>query len=518
MKIRRGLLKLSRMAPMAAFVFNPLSGLGSDPGSIRKSALAGEWFPADPQKLKKRIDLYLDRVGEVRLSEKPLGLIVPHAGYIYSGQAAAYGYKAVENLDFKRVVIMGLSHQIPLNGAAVPGADFFETPLGIMEVDKEACGKLLKSPLFKADSQIHAREHSIEIQLPFLQVVLKKGFKIVPLAVGSLRPKDVQAMADEIKKILGPDTLLVASSDFTHYGRRFDFVPSEQNIPSAIEQIDKAAIKNILAAEADGFFQECEKTGATICGRNPISVLLKALPSGAKGTLLRYYRSGDITGDWESSVSYASILFSQENPGQIPPPVKTLNSEFEIRQKEMLSASEQKELISLARKTIETYVKEKKVFDVTKLKKPMSEGLKKNLGVFVTLKEKGDLRGCIGTIQGQEPLFKGVIDNAINSCARDSRFLPVTPDELDDIHIEISVLSPLKEVSTYENIVPGWHGVLLQKGPYQAVFLPQVPLEQGWDLEEMLSNLSMKAGLGKNEWKSGARFLTFEAQIFSEEK
>ena len=146
----------------------------------------------------------------------------------------------------------------------------------------------------------------------------------------------------------------------------------------------------------------------------------------------------------------------------------------------------------------------------------MSAGLKKNLGVFVTLKKHGQLRGCIGHIIPQGPLYQGVMENAVNSCSYDRRFSPVTPEELKDIDIEISVLSPLKSVDHYEQIIPGWHGIILQKEGRQSVYLPQVLMETGWEVEEALSHLSVKAGLPRDAWKSGTTFHTFEAQLFSE--
>jgi len=510
--------KFAKWAPLAALFFQPHSGPAVEPQSIRKSALAGSWYPADPGKLKNRLALYLERVGQPDLNAKPFAIIVPHAGYMYSAQAAAYAYKALENSDIGQVIILGISHYYPLIGAALPEADFFETPLGLVPVDKESIKKLITSPLFKKDALSHEREHSLEIQIPFLQMVLKKGFKIVPIAVGSLKPGDFALLGQEIKKIMGPRTLIVASSDFVHYGPRFDYVPSLKNIPSTIEKIDRGAIDQILKKDSAGFIDHCEKTGATICGRNPIAVLLKILPPESQGTLLRYYRSGDITGDWDNSVSYASFLFTVPAGKKEGPPIRFINSENELRQKEMLTVPEQKALINLARQTIESFVRDNKVPDSAALASKYSGGLQKNLGVFVTLQEHGQLRGCIGSIQGREPLYQGVINNAVNSCARDTRFNPVQAKELNDIHIEISVLSPLKKAESAERILPGWTGVVLQKGPYQAVYLPQVPLEVGWDRDEMLSNLAEKAGLGPDDWKSDAQFFTFEAQIFSEEK
>ncbi|MFH2204401.1 MAG: AmmeMemoRadiSam system protein B [Elusimicrobiota bacterium] len=482
-----------------------------DDAGVRPSALAGSWYLGDAAQLRNRLELYLERAGTPELDGRPLALISPHAGYRYSGQAAAYGFKALRGRGIKRVVIMGLSHSEGYDGASVPGFTHYETPLGKVKVDRAAIDKLRKHPLFSTRPSVHRREHSLEIQLPFLQVVLDKGFSIVPVAFGNLAPKDYPEAARAIREILDDETVIVASSDFMHYGSRFGYMPFKKEAAKNIAAYDMQAVDAILAKDFKAFYARQQKTGNTICGRVPIGVLLHLLGEDAHGTLARYYRSGELTGQWDGSVSYVSAVFTAGKKD-----AKFAGAERDEREKAMLSPAEQERLLILARSTVDSYVRRKQVPDTKVLSAKVKAGLEKTRGVFVTLKKHGQLRGCIGSIVGREPLVDGVVRNAVNACSFDHRFQPVTPDELKDIELEVSVLSPLRKVSGYDRIIPGWHGVLLTKGRRQAVFLPQVAMEFNWEIEETLTQLARKAGLPSDGWKEGAEFEVFEAQIIPE--
>lgn len=478
---------------------------------VRASALAGSWYLKDPAKLRKRLSLYLDRAGEVKVPGRVLGLVSPHAGFRYSGQAAAYGYKALEGKGIERVVVLGVSHGYPLKGASVPDATHYETPLGKVPLDRKACEALLKHPLFDTYGNVHRREHSVEIQLPFLQAVLGDRFKLVPVVFGSLKEDDYPAAAAEIRKLLDDKTVVVASSDFTHFGSRFGYKPFSKEVAKGIENLDRTSLAAIVKRDFQGFYSHRKKTGATICGRVPIGVLLHVLPKDAKGTLLRYYRSGDMSGEWDGSVSYASVVF-----GEGKKPVEVKGSERDARMSDMLGLKDQKEGLALARSTVESFVRAGKVPSLKVLADKAPDGLRKVRGVFVTLRKHGHLRGCIGSIVGVEPLYRGIVRNTVNAASKDHRFTPVASKELKDISVEVSVLSPLRRVASHEDIIPGWHGVVLKKGPYQSVYLPQVAIETGWGVEQMLTRLSKKAGLAGDAWRSGAEFHVFEAQIIPE--
>ncbi|MFA5141159.1 MAG: AmmeMemoRadiSam system protein B [Elusimicrobiota bacterium] len=479
-----------------------------DGDRVRPGILAGGWYPADPEALRHRLKLYLDRTGKTEVKGRVLGLVSPHAGYMYSGQAAAYGAAAIRGQKIRRVVVMGISHRYPLKGASVPEFTHYETPLGRIPVDQKACAFLRQNKLFGSYPNADRQEHSIEIQLPFLQAVLGKDFELVPIMFGELTEAEHAEAAAEVRKLLDEGTLLVASSDFVHYGSRFGYRPFERDIPKNIEALDRTALDAILKKDFKTFHGHVEKTGATICGHVPIGVLLLALPKDAKGSLLRYYRSGDMSGEWDGSVSYASVAFG--------PAISFKGSERETREAAMLDPEEQKEVVALARATVEAYVRGRKVPDEKSLEAKVRKGLKKDRGLFVTLRKHGELRGCIGDIAGREPLYKGVVANAVNAAVNDTRFSPVQAGELGDITVEVSILSPLKPAGGYRDILPGWHGVVLSKGRRGAVFLPQVAVEFGWEVEEFLSHLARKAGMGADDWREGAGFELFEAQIVPE--
>ncbi|MCD6460923.1 AmmeMemoRadiSam system protein B [bacterium] len=282
---------------------------------VRQSILAGSWYPASADALRKTVDDYIGKANpDLSLSQKRvIALISPHAGYQYSGQAAAYGYKLLKgNQDIKRVIILAPSHHFGFRGLSILDVDAYETPLGTIPVDKEAADKLRQYPLIQSIAQAHAREHSIEIQLPFIQRTLK-NFKLVPIIVGQLRSEDFELLSKALKPFVDDTTLIVASSDFTHYGHNFGYLPFYDDIKNNLANLDGKAVSEIIAEDFNGFRSYIKKTGITICGRDPISLLLKLVPANSTAKQLIYYTSGDVTGDYTNSVSYVSIVFTVEN-------------------------------------------------------------------------------------------------------------------------------------------------------------------------------------------------------------
>lgn len=473
--------------------------------NIRESVLAGSWYPANPDTLRKEIARYFDAVKlpkGVDQKQDVVGLVVPHAGHQYSGPCAAYGYSLLKGKIYKRVIIMGPSHRVGFNGVSVSQATHYETPLGKVPVDRQACDKLLQRiNLFSYQAAADKNEHSVEIQLPFLQTVLADGYKIVPLVVGDV--DDFQAVASIIKEVVDDQTLVIASSDFTHYGEDFGYVPFTDSIKANLKKLDNGAIEQIVKLSPDGFEKYIRSTGATVCGYKPIALLLNILGGENKVTLLDYYTSGDLSGDYAHCVSYACIAFSKNASAQ--------------QAGDDLDKSEQAALLKLARQTLKVYLNDKKTPKFNE--KELTARLKEKRGIFVTLKNRGELRGCIGRIFDPEPLYQEAIEYTVHS-TQDSRFYynPVTAKEEPDIDIEISVLSPMKKVASYKDIVVGRHGVYLMKDGCNAVFLPQVAPEQGWTRDEMLNQLSMKAGLDKDAWRQDAEFMVFTAQVFGEKE
>ena len=276
--------------------------------------VAGSWYPDDPSLLAREVDAYLHAPEEEgqQARGRVVALIEPHAGYMYSGAVAGQGFRMVKGKDYPRVILLGPSHYVRFQGAALPDADAYRTPLGEVALDREAVKILERHPRFMRSNTPFAREHSLEAEIPFLQCALAKGWRLVPALMGPESSGTIaQEVADGLRPLLGEDTLVVVSSDFTHFGSRFDYVPFTEDLPHRIRELDMGAVKLIESGNVEGFEEYVETTGATICGRDAIGVLLRLLPGGSRATLIAYDTSGRITGDWGHSVSYAALAFCE---------------------------------------------------------------------------------------------------------------------------------------------------------------------------------------------------------------
>ncbi len=473
------------------------------------SPLAGTWYDADRQALIEEIDGYLSQVTGKPL-EDVCALILPHAGYRYSGPTAAYALHQVQGRLFQRVVVIGPSHRVPLeNMASVPDFTHYTTPLGRVPLDVQFLAKLRKYPEFQSITHAHEGEHSVQIELPLLQQILG-DFQFVPIIVGDLDRSAVRRIGRILRGLVDAQTLVVASSDFTHYGDNYGYVPFTEDVPENLKKLDEGAIEQLCHKNVDGLFDYIDKTGATICGRCAIAVLLSMLPADAKVHALHYETSGQMVGDYSNSVSYvAAAVTGKWKP--VPAAEPSANSQE-------LSVKDKERLLKLARGSL-TYVLEHwEMPTPEQLNVEITSGMEGIAGVFVTLHKHGELRGCIGEIFPSRPLYKGVMTQAVNAGLKDYRFPQVEPAELDEIDFEISVLTPPRSVPSVDEIVIGRHGVVLKKAGSSAVFLPKVAVEQGWDLETMLAHLSQKAGLPADAWREGATFDVFEAIVFGEKK
>jgi AmmeMemoRadiSam system protein B/AmmeMemoRadiSam system protein A len=467
------------------------------------------WHENNQNALTKQVEGFFQKA-LVQPSDDTIALINPHAGYAYSGQTAAFGVKAAK-AKYKRIIVIGPSHQVPMQDVlSVPGViTHYQTPLGEIPLDTEFINKLLQSPLFKDIPQAYRTEHSVLMQLPLLQYHFG-DFKLVPIVAGQCSPQTVQKAASILKSLVDSNTLVVASSDFTHYGPNYGYIPFDQNIPDGLKKLDMGAYDYISKLDSTGFSQYCDKTGATICGRVPIAILLSMLPPGTRPELLKYTTSGELTGDFTNSVSYLSVAFHGDWQKQNTiEPAKTDTA---------LTQEDHKKLLLLARRTIDFYLQKGSVPTPEELDVPISEAMKISRAAFVTLTKNKDLRGCIGDVMPRQALYKSVIANAINAAVNDWRFTPVTKDELSSIKIEISALTVPQPIVSYNLIRIGTDGVVLSKGGQMALFLPQVAPEQKWTLEETLTHLSIKAGLPPDAWKKDASFEVFQAEVFGEEK
>ncbi len=486
---------------------------GSQPVKVRPSVLAGSWYRGISTELQEEVDQYLDKAAFDPGAGRICGLIVPHAGYFYSGAAAAYGYKVLPKGAFTHVVVMGPTHHSRFQGASIPQFTHYETPLGRVEVDRQVCDCLLADPDFSTVSSAHTEEHCLEIQLPFLQRTLGE-FKLIPVLIGDVTPEDCDRIASALRAACPESSLFVASSDFTHYGHRFGYLPFDDEIKENLEKLDLGAAERACRKDVDGFFHYVEETGATICGQKPIGILLRLLPEGASGEVARYYTSGDVTGDFSHCVSYATVVFSEKASEKPTPNIADKDS---AQAEGSLSEDSRDFLLRLARRSIEKRlsgeeddIPEENVGDLL-------PELLAHSGAFVTLKRKGTLRGCIGYVEAVKPLYQTVRENALNAAFRDPRFDPVDRDELAEIHIEISVLSPLKPLESPDDIVVERDGLVIEQGTCRGLLLPQVATENDWDAMTFLRQTCRKAGLSESAWRDqNTQIHCFTAEVFGE--
>lgn len=495
---------------------------------IRRAQVAGSWYPDDPQRLTAYLDKMLDEVTPPKLGGNVVALISPHAGYRFSGKAAATGYASLRGQDIRRVVLLAISHHLPLRGASIPDVTHFETPLGLIPLDGAAVARLRRTSMVDAVAQAEHEEHSLEMQLPLLQRVLKT-FTLVPILVGEMRDADYAELASALAEIVDKHTVVIASSDFTHRGDNYGYeVPAGKgSVQDRLAAVDDGAVAQILKLNRRGLLEHAAKTGTTICGLHPIALLLDLLARspGMRGQVVSRYTSGDVTGDWSSSVTYVDVAFT----GKWPDSSKIEAARAGGERMFPLDEQDRAALLRLARASLEASVRKRSFDPDVKKTVPRTTSLERKAGAFVTLKCKmnddgrctgrgDDLRGCIGTIEPTETVYDTVAMRAASAALEDTRFPhPVNVDELPFITIEISVLTPPVPVKSAEEIVIGKHGIILSVGWNRATFLPQVAPEQGWDRTTTLRHLALKAGLDADAWKR-AEFRVYEAIVFGEDQ
>ena len=289
--------------------------------TIRQPVLSGTWYPADPVDLASTADQFIAGAdATIRPAGRPLLAVVPHAGYVFSGQTAGKLFGLLRENPVRRIVILAPNHRIALDRVALSGAAAFATPLGTVEVDQAAVRQLAANEVFTLDNQVHAQEHAIEIQLPLIQRTWPAAVpRIIPMLVPSMPASQAKEAAAALARLADQDTLFLVSSDFTHYGTSYGYVPFTENLPAALEELDSGAILKILACDADGLRRYGRETGITMCGLEAAAIALEqGLPPGYEAALIDYSRSGDRDGDYSLSVSYASILLCAGKGGNPP--------------------------------------------------------------------------------------------------------------------------------------------------------------------------------------------------------
>jgi MEMO1 family protein len=485
--------------------------------AVRKPAVAGQFYTADPAALRKEILGYLEAARPPAVGGRTIAIVSPHAGYQYSGHVAAYGYKLVAGCAYDAVVVISPSHTEYFSYASIfPGAAY-RTPLGDIPVDVELA-KLIasKSDLVRIDAKGHETsssrrsEHALEVQLPFLQVALG-DFKLVPIVMGDQSARVAEALGDALGEALrGANVLIVASTDLSHFHDDTEATMLDEDFQKRLALFDPALLLKGLASGSN-----------EACGGGPVvSAMIAARSLGAtKCVVLAYANSGDVTGDRSSVVGYLSAAMVEEKGGSHESKAakgsKTPNGSKATGPggASELTRDDKTFLLKLARSAIEAECRGTKLAAAP----APSPIMKESRGAFVTLKKAGRLRGCIGYIEAVKPLAATIEEMAKAAAFSDYRFNPVQEKEIADIEIEISVLSPLFEVRDPSTVVVGAHGLVVSRGSHRGLLLPQVPVEWGWDRETFLSQTCAKAGLPENAWKEkGTRIEAFTANVFSE--
>lgn len=478
----------------------------SYPNSIRKSILAGSWYSASKATLEKNIKSYFEKAQPTDLNNESLiAIAVPHAGHIYSGTVAAHSFKHIKKGQFKTVVLIGPSHHHYFTGVSVNNAQNYETPLGVAYTNLDLANTLIEqNKWISYVPDAHKKEHSLEIQIPFIQYI-DPDLRIVIMVMGAQTRQNVDIVANALFNVLKDrnDVLVLASTDYSHFF-------NEQQAHT----LDQTCIDHILQKDVKGLMSSLGDKTCQMCGGGPCAAVLSyGLKKGVTNVYLeKYATSADVTGDSSNVVGYAAFSMTAPPPTTTPKP--------EPKEKELVSKDEKHFLLQLARKRVDSIVKGT-IFtepDTSQLTPIMKE----KMGCFVTLHKYGDLRGCIGYILPKDPLYKCVIANAINACQNDMRFTPVKPNELENIDVEISVLTVPKklEYSDPQDLLnklrPGIDGVIVKSGWHQSTYLPQV-WEQLPDKEDFLSRLCSKSGASKNCWKSKSTTIEiYQAIVFSE--
>lgn len=471
---------------IALFIGVCLGAALSPAQGVRQAVVAGQFYDGNAARLSSQIDEFLAAAkpekipaGQVRV------LIVPHAGYVFSAQTAAYAYRLVQENNFETVVIIGPTHHYGFEGCSIYPEGGFATPLGVAEIDKPVAQALIKATGFSFDPEAHREEHSVEVQVPFIQKILPKA-KIVPIVMGYPEEQTIRTMAGALAKVLkDKKALVIASTDMSHY--------LEKSKANALDAETIALVQNL---KTNSLMRKVGRNENILCGGGPVlAALFYAQKMGAaKVAILKYADSSQASRDASQVVGYFAAAVSTERP--LP--------EF------TLSAAEKKELLQLARRAVELFVRERKVIDY----ETTNPNYLAERGGFVTLTRGGQLRGCIGFIEPVYPLHLTVLRTAIFAATEDTRFNPVTVDELKDLNYEISVLTPIKKIDDARLVQVGKHGLVIARGNRRGLLLPQVAVENKWNREEFLAQCCLKAGLEEDAWKKGADIFVFEALVF----
>ncbi|MEF8845178.1 MAG: AmmeMemoRadiSam system protein B [Bacteroidales bacterium] len=478
---------------------------GEQEAADRQPVFAGKFYPKAEGELKNTLKDFFAQAKKKEPGAGVAALIAPHAGYPYSGQVAASAYNQLDpEHRFDNIFIIAPSHRASFGGASIYHKGDYITPLGNVDVNRKLAYRLIEEhDVFVFNESAHSKEHSLEVQLPFLQYHLKKDFQIVPIVTGSQDQATMKAMAGALEPYFNENNLFVVSTDFSHYPEYNDAVAVDKASAGAIVKNSPDELVRILRSNAE---KDVSNLATSMCGWPGVYALLNI--TGDRNDLrvnkIQYRNSGDATGRKDRVVGYWAISFCSVNN-------KNQNTmEFQLNEEE------KKSLLKIARRALEEYIRNAQTPEIDE--EELTETLKEKTGAFVTLQKDGELRGCIGRFSADKPLYELIGQMAITSATQDVRFSSVTEDELDDITIEISVLTPMEKIESADEIELGTHGVYIEKGGMSGTLLPQVAEKFNWTKEEFLGHCARdKAGIGWEGWKE-ANLYKYSAIVFGEEE
>ncbi len=469
----------------------------------RPQYAAGRFYSSDPTRLAKELDSLFMECEKIDTPGLARAIIVPHAGYIYSGEVAASAFSSTPAKGFyKNIFIIGSTHVMGFSGASVYGSKDYATPLGKIPTNHDIADKLKESTLFSFPEECHENDHNIEVEIPFIQRYYEDGPRIVPIIIGTNDKKKIKKMAELLKPWFTADNLFVISSDFSHYPGYEDAVI-----------IDSVTAEALMSGDPDQFLTVIEKNSSknvpdlatSMCGWTSGLLLLEMIRGSSNLSFKKigYCNSGDSPyGSKTGVVGYNAI-------GLYETDIFDYNDLT-------FTAKEKETLFTIARYSIESWFSNKKIPKIED--DNLSKKLKERYGAFVTLKIDGALRGCIGKFVSDDPLFEAVSLSAISSAFNDPRFPAITKEEYPKLDIEITVIGPMEQIYDKEDIVLGKHGIYIKQGSMAGTMLPQVAIENGWDVDEFLEYTSRhKAGIGRDGWKTAELYI-YEGLVLKEKK
>lgn len=484
---------------VAAKTDTTLNAVTMDTNRVRKPAVSGSFYPSSAKEILSMTKGWLHPVDA---KATPQAVIVPHAGYVFSGEVAASAFNRIpKRHPYKRIFLLGPSHRVGFSGASVDTLyAYAETPLGRVAIDIETGKELLKTASFTCRNDAHDREHCLEVQLPFLQMMYEEVPPIVPIVIGTQRLEILEDIADSLEPYFNEENLFVISSDFSHYPSYKDAQTSDLYLANAIEQGGLEEFLNALR-----YIRKMDFIGqdTAACGACAIAVLLSMMDTQGRNQFdvdhVMYRNSGDSPyGDKDRVVGYNSIVITRNQ--------KADEHLFHF------SDDEKRGMIAAARSAIYSALRMDYDGDIT----PVGILKEKGYGVFVTLHLNGRLRGCIGRFTSSDSLYETIQDMARSAAFSDPRFPSLSRSEAPRIDIEVSVLSPLKRISSVDEFKLGRDGIYMIKGSRHGTFLPQVATETGWSTEEFLGHCAQdKAGIGYYGWKD-AELYTYQTEIVNE--